>query len=228
MCRQWRWLSVYIILASVTQDTHTSYCRSVSYLDPTAFPSRTVIVRAPSISPTYHPSFPSAIPSELPTALPTNDPTYKPSIPSPTPSEQPTPPYLRSEQPTVYPSGSMVPTVSTNNTYVGFLSYRDPSKCKKLHSFEIYPTSACLVMANTRPDGSAFISGHKEFSCGTKSASVKSFTPTDTTCSESPYDEYPLPDYGKCPVTAETRMYTCLTASSVTTLSKSVKGVVNT
>ena len=146
------------------------------------------------------------------------------------PSHQPFTP------PTSHPSGSKqhspVPTVSpdktTYNSYVGILSHQDPNSCEALHSFVIYPVSTCLVMKNTHPDGTAFISGHTKYSCGTNGASVMSYLPADTTCSQEPYDIYPLPNYGKCPADAELEMYTCLSASSVATLSKSVRGVVKT
>ena len=120
-----------------------------------------------------------------------------------------------------------MPTANSDKTFVGLLSYKDPFKCKVLHSFTIYPTSPCLLMANTHPDGTAFISGHKKYSCGSNSASVLSYLPADTTCSQEPYDIYPLPNYGKCPADAELEMYTCLSASSVAALSRSVRGVVN-
>eukprot|EP01036_Dinobryon_divergens_P031176 gene31176-40534_t len=132
------------------------------------------------------------------------------------------------QQPVPLPTTAL-PTAadSANNTYVGFVSYRDPYKCKSLFSFLIYPTSVCMVMANTHPDGSAFISGHAKYSCGSNSATAMSYLPTDTTCSQQPYDSYLLPNYGKCPIDAELPMFTCLSDNAVATLSKSARGVVN-
>eukprot|EP01036_Dinobryon_divergens_P032676 gene32676-42318_t len=150
----------------------------------------------------------------------------------PNPSEQPTYMPLLSDQPTAHPSSSKPQQASTvisdNKTYVGLLSYKDPLKCKVLSSFVVYPTSSCLVMASSHPDESAFISGHNKYSCGSTGASVMSYSPTDTTCSEQPYDIYPLPNYGKCPADAELQMHTCLNATSLSTLSKTARGVVNT
>jgi hypothetical protein len=144
------------------------------------------------------------------------------SQPSLLPSFQPSSMHLSPN-----PSFSAGPTVSTDRTYVGILSYRDPYSCNKLTSFTIYPTSSCLVMANTHPDGSAFISGHVKYSCGPNNASALSYFPADTTCSQEPYDIYPLPNYDSCPVESGSQLYTCLHASSVTALAKSIKGVVN-
>lgn len=133
--------------------------------------------------------------------------------------------------PTAQPSTahpSSTPAADSNKTYVGLLSYKDPLKCKVLHSFMIYPTSSCLIMANAHPDESGFISGYNKYSCGSNGASVTSYSPKDTTCSLEPYDIYALPNYDKCPAEAELQMHTCLTAASFPTLFKSVRGVVNT
>eukprot|EP01036_Dinobryon_divergens_P026252 gene26252-34876_t len=156
---------------------------------------------------------PSIHPSQQPSSQPTQHPSQQPYI-----------------HPTAHPSGSeqqqqlQVPTLSPDTaTYVGILSYQDPYKCKRLQSFNIYPTSTCLVVANSHPDESAFISGRKQYSCGLNSASVLTYSATDTTCSGQPYDVYPLPNYGKCPAEAELPTYSCLNASTVASLSKSVR-----
>ena len=188
--------------------------RSVTFLAPTAFPSTTDIVYDTAV---YTPT--TTTPSEVP--------TYIPTLPSGQPTAHPTyTPTLRSGHPTSKPQ--QVPTDGGNKTYVGLLSYKDPLKCKELHSFVIYPTSSCLVMANAHPDQTGYISGHNKYSCGSNGVSIMSYSPTDTTCSEEPYDIYALPNYNKCPAAAELQMHTCLNAASFPTLSKSVRGVVNT
>jgi hypothetical protein len=112
--------------------------------------------------------------------------------------------------------------------YVGFLSYQDANTCGNLTSFVSYPPTACLEMMNTHPDKSTFVSGHTKFSCGASGATVMSYLPTDTTCSEKPYDVYLLPDYNQCPNDPELPMYTCLAARNVTALlSTRIRGVVS-
>ena len=187
-----------------------------------------------TISPTLQPSAaPIKAPSTGPTRLPTKPPSFSPSnSPSTSPTITPiiNPTVAPSSPPTVPPSKSPSSnsTASRNKTFVGLLSYKDPLKCKVLQSFVVYPTSTCLVMGNTHPDESGFISGHNKYSCGSDGASFKSYLPTDTTCSQEPYHSYPLPNYNKCPAEAELQMYTCLNATSLLRLSKSVRGVVNT
>ena len=213
----------------------------MTYLAPTAFDfpiafRNTNITFFPSSFPSSLPSFfPSSYPSLQPFSYPSLQPSSYPSLqpsrqPSMQPSSQPSEMPLITPSPmqlSVNPSYSAGPTVSTDKTYVGILSYQDPYSCNKLASFSIYPTSACLVMANTHPDGSAFISGHVKYSCGSNNASASSYFPADTTCSQEPYDIYPLPNYDSCPAESDAHLFTCLHASSVTALANSVKGVVN-
>ena len=185
----------------------------------------------PSMQPKLEPSSrPSSQPSDQPLTTPSLLLTHHPSmVLSAIPSFSEGPTEIPTEIPTFIPTiGPLFsPTISTDKTYVGFLSYRDPYSCSKLNSFIIYPTSACLVMAHSHPDGSAFINGHVKYSCGLNNASALSYFPTDNSCSQEPYDIYPLPNYDSCPVEENSHLYSCLHASSVSALAKSVKGVVN-